>query len=153
MISVKEREIILKLHRQGKKQQDIADLIGCSQPTVHKWIKLSSSRPGLQTLPRSGRPTKLSAKKMVDLKDFITRKVKQVNEQYCSLDTKQLREIIKQEVGEEYTLRHVERIMHRLGFSRITPRPQHLRHDQEKVDTFRDEFKKKLKKNTWIMSS
>lgn len=39
-------------------------------------------------------------------------------------------------------MRHIERIIHRLGFSLITPRPQHLRHDQKKVDNFRDEFKK-----------
>ena len=153
MLTIKERELILKLHRQGKGQQYIADLIGCSQPTVHKWIKLRDSRADLSTLPRSGRPTKLSSKKLVDLKEVITREVKAVNEQYCSLDTKQLRVIIRRETGKEYSLRHVERVMHRLGFSRITPRPQHLRHDQEKVDAFRDDFKKKLKKNMWIMSS
>jgi transposase len=153
MLTVKERELILKLHRQDKGQQYIADLIGCSQPTVHKWIQKSSHRKNLETLPRSGRPTKLSSRKIAALKVIITREVKAVNEHYCSLDTKQLRAIIRRETGKEYSLRHVERVMHRLGFSRITPRPQHLRHDQEKVDAFRDDFKKKLKKNTWIMSS
>jgi transposase len=151
MLTAKERELILKLHRQGKNQQYIAELIGCSQPTVHKWIRLSVKRKSFETLPRSGRPTKLSSQKLADLKEAISREVKAVNENFCSLDTKQLRVIVRREIGIEYSLRHIERIMHRLGFSRITPRPQHLRHDQEKVDEFRDEFKKNLKNNTWVM--
>ncbi|MBU2589226.1 MAG: helix-turn-helix domain-containing protein [Nanoarchaeota archaeon] len=36
MLSIKEREQIVKWHQQGKNQQEIADLIGCSQPTAHK---------------------------------------------------------------------------------------------------------------------
>jgi len=31
------------------------------------------------------------------------------------------------------------------------PRPQHLKHDQEKVDKFRDEFKKNSNRNMWVM--
>ena len=48
-------------------------------------------------------------------------------------------------------MRHVERIMHKLGFSLITPRPQHLRHDQNKVDKFREDFKKNFNRSMWAM--
>jgi putative transposase len=153
MILVQQRELIVKLHEQGKRQQYIADLIGCSQPTVNKWIRNYRQGRTLQTLPRSGRPTKLSSRKLDDMKLVITREIKSANEKYCSLSTKQVGEIIRREAGTDYSLRHVERLMHKLGFSLITPRPQHLRHDQEKVDAFRDEFKKKLKRGTWVISS
>ena len=53
MITIEQRELIIKLHRQGKKQVYIADLIGCSQPTVHKWIKNNLKGRTLMTLPRS----------------------------------------------------------------------------------------------------
>jgi transposase len=107
----------------------------------------------LLTLPRSGRPTKLSGKKLITVKKAIGDEIVHANEKYGSINTKQIAEIIRGEIGKQYTLRHVERIMHKLGFSLITPRPQHLRHDQKKVDNFRDEFKKNLKKRTWITSS
>jgi transposase len=153
MISVQQRELIVKLHQQGKRQQYIADLIGCSQPTVNKWIRHYRRGRTLETLPRSGRPTKLSSRKLDDMKLVITREIKSANEKYCSVNTKQVGDIIRRESDTNYSLRHVERLMHKLGFSLITPRPQHLRHDQEKVDAFRTEFKKKFKRGTWVISS
>ncbi|MBU2589225.1 MAG: winged helix-turn-helix domain-containing protein [Nanoarchaeota archaeon] len=96
----------------------------------------------LHTLPRSGRPTKLTKKILSQLKNKIKVKIKSENNKYCSVSTKQIKEIVKEDIGEDYSMRHIERIIHRLGFSLITPRPQHLRHDQKKVDNFRDEFKK-----------
>lgn len=152
MLNMKEREFIVKLHENGKNQEEISRLIGCSQPTVHRWIKHSLSGRTLQTLPRSGRPTKLTTKKISQLKRKIMMKIKHANDEFCSVSTKEIRKIIHQEIGELYSLRHVERIMHKLGFSLITPRPQHVRHDQEKVDRFRDEFKKKFKRHMWVMN-
>jgi putative transposase len=152
MLSVKERKLIVKLHQKGKKQQEIADLIGCSQPAVHKWITRFKRGKTLDTLPRSGRPTKLTKKTLSQLKDKILAKIKKANSEFCSVSTKEVRKIIHQEIGKEYSMRHVERIMHKLGFSLITPRPQHIRHDQKKVDKFRDEFKKKFNRSMWAMN-
>jgi len=151
MISIKERELIVRLHEKGKNQQEIADLIGCSQPTVHKWIACFKIGRTLDTLPRSGRPTNLTKKRLSEVKNKILASIEVANNEFCSVSTKQVGKIIHQEIGELYSLRHVERIMHKLGFSLITPRPQHLRHNQEKVDQFRDEFKKKFSRSMWAM--
>lgn len=152
MISIKERGLIVRLYGQGKNQQEIAYLIGCSQPTVHKWITCFKRGRTLDTLPRSGRPTKLTKKTLSRLKKKILDLIVVRNNEFCSVSTKQVKTIIHQEVGELYSLRHVERIMHKIGFSLITPRPQHLRHDQEKVDAFRESFKKNSNRSMWAMS-
>jgi len=152
MLSIAERKLIVKLYGKGKKQEYIAKLIGCSQPTVHKWIKHSKEGRTLKTLPRSGRPTPLSEQNLTELKKDILRKIKTANNEYCSVSTKQISETIKERIGETYSLRHVERIMHKLGFSLVKPRPQHIKHDQEKVDKFRDEFKKNFRRSTWTMN-
>ena len=152
MISIKERELIVRLHQQEKNQQKIADLIGCSQPTVHKWIIRFKRGKPLDTLPRSGRPTKLTKQNLAKLKNKLCINLTEANDRYCSVSTKQVKDLISKEIGEIYSLRHVERIMHTLGFSLITPRPQHIRHDQENVDKFRDEFKKNLNRNMWVMN-
>ena len=151
MISIKERELIVRLHQQEKNQQEIADLIGCSQPTVHKWITRFKRGKTLETLPRSGRPTRLTKNNLTRIKKKLLANIRKANDNYCSVGTKQLKDIIHEEIGKVYSLRHVERIMHKLGFSLITPRPQHLRHDQEKVDAFRKEFKKNLNQNMLVM--
>ena len=153
MLSVKERELIISLYDKGKKQGEIADIIGCSQPTVHRWIKHNLSGRTLNTLPRSGRPTKLTKKTLNTLKKKILHKIESTNKDFGAVSTKEIHSFIHNEVGEAYSLRHVERIMHKLGFSLITPRPQHVRHDQKKVDKFGDEFKKNSTRNMWVMSS
>ena len=152
MISIKERELIVKWNNEGKTQQEIAELLNCHQSSVSRFLRKYKRKGVVQNLPRSGRPTKLTKKNLSQLKDKILAKIKDANNEFCSVSTKQIGNIIRQEIGETYSLRHVERIMHKLGFSLITPRPQHIRHDQEKVDTFRDEFKKKFNRSMWAMN-
>ena len=152
MLNKKERELIVSLYNKEKKQEEISELVGCSQPTVHRWIKHNSHGRTLDTLPKSGRPTKLTKNKLIKLKKEIVATVESANKDFCSVNTKQISKIIYQEIGEMYSLRHVERIMHKLGFSLITPRPQHLRHNQEKVDKFREEFKKNSNRRIWGMN-
>lgn len=152
MLTKQQREIIIKLRQDGKKQQQISHLIGCSQAAVSKWISKHKTGRTLETLPRSGRPTKLSKTRLEKLKAKLIAEVKKANKKYCSLNTKQLGEIITSEVGKEYSLRHVERIMHKIGFSLIKPRPKHIKQDPKKVEQFRAEFKKNFSRNTWILS-
>lgn len=152
MISIKERKLIIQWDEKGKTQQEIAELLGCHQSSVSRILVKHTKKGTVENLPRSGRPTKLTNEKLNQLKNKILTEIKKTNEEFCSVSTKQIGKIIHREIGESYSLRHVERIMHKIGFSLITPRPQHLKHDQEKVDKFRDEFKKNLNRNMWTMN-
>lgn len=152
MISIKERKLIIQWDADNKTQQEIAELLGCNQSSVSRFLRKYKQKNIIENLPRSGRPTKLTKKTLSKLKKKILNKIQDANNEFCSVNTKQIGKIIHQEIGELYSLRHVERIMHRLGFSLITPRPQHLRHDQQKVDKFRDEFKKNSNRNIWVMN-
>lgn len=152
MLSIKERKLILQWNEKGKTQEEIAELLNCHQSSISRFLVKYKRKGIIQDLPRSGRPTKLTKEKLSQLKESIVTKIKSANNKYCSVGTKEIKKLVHQEIGEDYTIRHIERIMHKLGFSLITPRPQHLRHDQEKVDTFRDEFKKKLNRSMWVMN-
>jgi putative transposase len=153
MLNKQQRELIIKLKHDGKKQESIAQLIGCSQAAVSKWISKYESGRTLDTLPRSGRPTKLNASRLKKLRSKLLREVRCANKRFCSLSTKQLGSIIKKEIGKQYSIRHVERIMHKLGFSLIKPRPKHLKQDPKTVDEFKEEFKKNSGRNTCVLSS
>lgn len=152
MLSIDERKLILKWKKEGKNQQEIADLLNCHQSSVSRFLRKYTRKRTIKNLPRSGRPTKLTKKVLSQLKEKILTKIKSANNKYCSVSTKQVKKVICREIGEDYSMRHIGRIMHGMGFSLITPRPQHLRHDQDKVDKFRDEFKKNLKRNMWVMN-
>jgi|SRR3989344_6212786 len=152
MISIKERKLIIQWDENGKTQNEIAELLGCNQSSVSRTLNKYKRKRTLENLPRSGRPTKLTDKKLAQLKENIRITLESENNKFCSVSTKQIGEIIHREIGESYSLRHVERIMHKLGFSLITPRSQHLSHNQEKVDKFRDEFKKNSNRNIWVMN-
>lgn len=152
MLTLKERKLVLQWSQKGKTQQEIAELLGCNQASISRLIRKYKSKGTIKNLPRSGRPTKLTKKNLTLLKRKILSLIKSLNDNFNSVNTKQVAQLVKQEIGEAYSLRHIERIMHKLGFSLITPRPQHLRHDQEKVDNFREEFKKNFKRSMWVMS-
>lgn len=153
MLTKQQRELIIKLKQDGKKQQQIAQLIGCSQAAVSKWILKYGSGRTLETLPRSGRPTKLTSSCLKKLRRKLLEEVKKANKKFCSLSTKQLGSIIKKEIGKQYSMRHIERIMHKLGFSLIKPRPKHIKQDPKKVAKFKEEFKKNSSRSTWVISS
>lgn len=152
MISIKERKLILQWDEKGKTQQEIAELLNCHQTSISRFLNKYKRKGIVENLPRSGRPTKLTKKTLSHLKDKILTKIRNANNEFCSVNTKEVKKIVHREIGKDYSMRHIERIMHKLGFSLITPRPQHIRHEQKKVDQFRDEFKKNFNQSMWIMS-
>ena len=151
MLNITQRELIVKLSKQRKNQQEIANIIGCSQPTVNFWLQREKKGFSLQTLPRSGRPTPLTKKTISRLKKEFGKKAREANEKFCSINTKQFSQMINSRTNMNYSPRHLRRILHKLDFSRITPRSQHIKNDPEKVIAFREEFKKNLKTNIWVM--
>ncbi|MBI2137119.1 winged helix-turn-helix domain-containing protein [Candidatus Woesearchaeota archaeon] len=151
MLNLTQRELIVKLSKQRKKQQEIANIIGCSQPTVNFWLQREKNGSSLQTLPRSGRPTPLTKNTMSRLKREFVKEAREANKKFCSINTKQFYDMINSKTNMNYSPRHCRRILHKLNFSRITPRSRHMRSDPQKVAEFREEFKKNLKKNIWVM--
>src|SRR3990167_2739195 len=123
MINLQTRELVLKWTKKGKTQQQIADLVGCNQSAISRLIVKYNKTGNVKNLPRSGRPTPLTKNTLAKLKTEFKKKAREANKNYST--------------------RHVERILHRLNFSRITPRSQHIKNDQAKVNEFRMEFKKK----------
>lgn len=152
MLSISERKLALKWYKEHKSQEEIASLLNCHQSSISRLIKKQKIHKILKDLPRSGKPTKLTPEILNKLKSKINKTILDKNDDFCSVLTKEIRELIHQEIGELYSMRHVERLMHKMGFSLITPRTMHTKHDQDAVDKFRNEFKKKSSQNIWVMS-
>lgn len=151
MINLQTRELIIKWTKEDKTQQEIANLSGCNQSAVSRLIAKYKKTGSIKNIARSGRPTPLNKNTLIKLKKEFKKQAKAANKNFCSIDVKQFSQIIENETDKKYSTRHVERILHKLDFSRITPRPQHIKNNPQKVKEFREEFKKNLKNNTWIM--
>ena len=87
------------------------------------------------------------------IKSKIVRKVVSKNLKYSSCTSKELKNIISKEIKKPISMRHARRILHKIGFSLITPRSQHVKNDPVKVANFRQEFKKNLNQSFWIIHS
>jgi len=151
MIKLPTRELVLRWKKEGKTQQEIATLVGCNQSAISRLIEKFKRTGGVKNLPRSGRPTPLTKKTLVKLKKEFAKEARAANKEFCSIDVKQFSQMIENKTKRKYSVRHVMRVLHRLDFSRITPRSQHIKNDPKKVAEFRDEFKKNLKKSIWVM--
>src|SRR3989344_7131313 len=112
MITIKERKLIIQWDEKGKTQNEIAELLNCHQSSVSRFLYKYRRKGFIENLPRSGRPTKLTDEKISQLKEKILIDIKDANNKFCSVSTKQISNIIQGEIGELYSLRHVERIMH-----------------------------------------
>ena len=151
MLSIPERKLAIKWHTQGKSQLQIAELLECNQSSISRLLQKKKEYNTIQNLKRTGKPTKLNRSMIDSLRIKLKHKIEQKNAQFGSITTKELREYIHEEIGVLYSIRHVERLMHKMGFSLITPRTMHTKHDQNAVDKFREEFKKKSSQSIWVM--
>ena len=148
---IKERELIVKLYNEGRKQEQIASILGCSQSKVSFWIIRYKKEGSLDNKPKSGRPSNFSEEKLSLIKSKIIRKVVSRNLKYSSCTSKELRDIISKEIKKPISLRHARRILHKIGFSLITPRQKHTKNDPQKVAAFRQQFKKNSNESFWVI--
>lgn len=132
-VKVRER-ILMNIHLvEGSSTYEVGDEFRCPQSKVHYW-KVRYRKEGVEGLrdrPRSGRPRLLSKRKEEAIRRVID-EPRLTREGVSSWSTIHVRELIRRRAGVTYTLRHVIRLMHRWGFEKIKPRPQH-RHAASKA--------------------
>jgi len=144
---IKERELIIKLSNDGKTCREIASLLGISKSKASYWIVRYNKTNDLNDKPRSGRPTPLTKEKLAEISEKI--KVWLREQKYkAGISSKEVVEILENEIGRRYTLRHARRLLHKMGFSLITPRVSHIKKNKEAQNKFREEFKKSFKRTT-----
>jgi len=127
----------------------IMEITGSARRTIQQWVAKYNTG-GIEALkdsPRSGAPTKLSQRQQQAFcKRIEAGPIKQ--DRVSVLNGPAIKKILEQEFGASYSLWGVYRLLHRLRFSCLCPRPQH-----EKVDPqAQEEFKKSSLKH-WIMSN
>ena len=141
---VKQRLFIVLKAYKLKSSYKIAALADTSHTKVQRWIKRFNKfgLEGLKDKPRSGKPSKLSEQEKKELQSVIDNH----GDFRAGFNSIEILDKIKNLFGKNYTLRHVRRLLHRLGYSKIKPRPYHIKKDPIKAKS----VIKKLKKNSYV---
>ena len=144
---LKVRELIVKLSEKNKSCREIASILGVGKSTVSFWISRYKKTSSLKDKFRIGRPTKLTKFK---LKSVAQNLLTQASiQKKAGVSSKNVLIELKTVTGKNYTLRHAQRLLRKMGFSLITPRVNHIRRNLKAQEKFRDEFKKNFRRNIW----
>lgn len=126
---VRDRLRMIILLKEGYKQKEVAKIMRTTERTVYTWKNRYEEEgiKGLKTREKPGRKRKLSDEDMERLKKLLKQK------EYWT--TRGVRNLIKIEFGIEYTLRHVARILRKLGMKYQKPYVNDYRRpkDAEKI--------------------
>src|SRR3989344_7297623 len=148
---IKERELIIKLNNEKRSTYDIARVLGISQTKASFWVRRYKKTGIIENLPRSGRPTPLTKDELKSIASEI--KSKLIEPKRTGINSKEVLQLIEHKISRKYTLRHAQRLLHKMGFSLVTPRVSHIRKDEKAQQKFREEFKKKPSRNMWAIQS
>lgn len=126
------------LAREGKTAPQIAAALGCARRPVQKWVfRYNRGGPaGLLEATHPGRPPRLAADQGRRLRERIDAGPRP-DDGTCAFHGQDLRRILDREFGVPLKLSAVYRLLHRLGYSRLCPRPRHPDADPAAQDAFK----------------
>jgi len=142
---VKERILLIRRVRiDGKQASKVAEIeLHRSRWWAYKWL-IRFDKEGLEGLkdqPRSGRPSKISEKKMLRIKQ-------ELSENPSGWQVKQIMDIIYKKTGVRYHEVHIYRLLHKWGFSAKIPQKRFVNTaSKEEKETFKKGYKNYYRKS------
>jgi len=123
-----------------KNAPEIAKILGYSRRTVQNWIYVYNKKGllGLKDNFGRGSKSKLNEDQIQWLRQRIDEGPKPADS-ICVFHARDIQRIIKQKFGVDYHLSSVYRLLHKLGYSYVSSRPEHPKGDPQT----RESFKKK----------
>ncbi len=128
------------LAQMGKTAPRIATVVGYSRRCIQDWICAYNRKgiEGLQDSPGRGTSCKLNNDQLQWLRQRIEEGPRP-EDGVCVLRGKEIQSIIHKQFGVKYSLSAIYKLLHRLGYSYVSSRPEHPKGDPEA----RKSFKKK----------
>lgn len=138
--SISDRIEAVILHKKGLSYRKIGNLLRRSERWSHYWVQRYKSVgvKGLFDLQRSGRPSYLSIEQ--ENKFEIRIENGPLKEDGVSVfNGPFIKKILKEEYNVTYSNYGVNKLLHRLGFEKIMPRPVHEKNDVAKMEEWKNE--------------
>jgi transposase len=114
------------LAKQGDTAPDIARALGVSRRAVQSWVA-AYNRGGLEALPDRPHPGRAPILPRTQEGRFLERidAPPRPEDGVCALRGADIRRILEREFSARYSLDGVYKLLHRLDYSSLMPRPQH----------------------------
>ena len=127
------------LAKQGDPAPQIARALGVSRRAVQSWVA-TYNRAGLEALPDRPHPGRMPILPRDQEARFRERieAPPRPEDAVCELRGADIRRILEQEFAARYTLDGVYKLLHRLGYSDLMPRPQHPETHPEAQEFFKE---------------
>ena len=141
----KTRLHILFLRRRNQTQKNISELLSVSQGTVSNVCArfLERGFDSVYDRPRSGKPSRLSARQKSALRARLSKEYFDGNI-HRGWQTKDVAQFIQKKFGVTYTMRAIRNLLHEFELSWKVPRPMHLNRDPKAVFRFKKSSNKKF---------
>lgn len=135
----RDRLRAVRLALDGLEEPTIRGMLGRSRDFVQKWCYAyrDGGLEAIRSKPRKGRPTKLPR----DQEDAFRQRMLAGPTQadgVCTLRGKDAVRTLRDEFGVAYSLDGVYDLLERLGFSSLSPRPRHRKHDPQAMKAWVD---------------
>lgn len=131
---VRQRILAIRLLVLGQTVPQAAPLVGLKERQVRNWVHRFGAEglAGLRDRPRPGQPKHLPTEKEEVFRARIRRPPRGM-----ILRGSDVQRLLKEEFGAAYSLGGVYFLLHRLGFSSLSPRPLHPQTDPEAQADFK----------------
>jgi transposase len=123
---------------EGHTSLKIGQWVGLSQRQVQHWVRRynQSGVDGLKDQPGRGPHPMLAADEVEQLKARIDAGPAQ-EDGVCTLRGKEVQRILEEEFGKVRKIGAVYKLLHKLGYSSLAPRPQHRNADPAAQEAFK----------------
>ena len=130
------RAVLLAL--EGEEAIAIAKATGRARRSVQEWVYAyrDGGIDGLIPRKQTGKPTRLTAEQEARLKARLDAGPV-AQDGVCTLRGKDIVRILETEFGVKHTIGSIYGVLHRLGYSCLSPRPQHEKNDPAAIEQFK----------------
>ena len=125
------RMLALALVLEGKSRKEAAESCGMDRQTLRDWVVRYNDKglPGLSARVPPGPAFRLTPEQMVELSEIVEAGPEPAVDQIVRWRRVDLRRVIAERWGVEFHERTVGKLLHRLGFARLSVRPKHPKTD------------------------
>lgn len=149
----KEKKVKAKLRllaalqrKDGKTLDDIAYSLAKPKTTIHDWLKRfeKGNLTRLYDTKQPGKPTKLTKSQIDELDKILDSSPQKQGFPFVLWTTKLVHYLLITRYHVQYTLRQIQNLVKKLGFTLKTPRQQNIKTNKKAQEKFKKELKKKF---------
>ena len=125
------RMLALALVLEGKSRKEAAESCGMDRQTLRDWVVRYNDKglQGLSARVPPGPAFRLTTEQMVELSEIVEAGPEPAVDQIVRWRRVDLRRVIAERWGVEFHERSVGKLLHRLGFAKLSVRPKHPKTD------------------------